>query len=146
MKIYLASSWRNTYHPLILQVLLDAGHEVYNFREPIEGDTGFHWSDVDPDWKKWRTKQFVEGIQHPIAQKGFGLDMKALNWAEAVVILFPCGLSSHLEAGHGAGAGKFVYALILDDSDLDVPELMYNMFTRICTTPGELVEMIAADA
>ena len=47
MHIYVASSWRNTYYPEVVQALRDAGHEVYDFRNPPSGDPGFHWSDVD---------------------------------------------------------------------------------------------------
>ena len=32
MHIYVASSWRNTYYPEVVQALRDAGHEVYDFR------------------------------------------------------------------------------------------------------------------
>ena len=34
MHIYVASSWRNTYYPEVVQALRDAGHEVYDFRNP----------------------------------------------------------------------------------------------------------------
>ncbi len=44
-----ASSWRNTYYPEVVAALRDAGHEVYDFRNPPSGDPGFHWTDVDPD-------------------------------------------------------------------------------------------------
>lgn len=53
-RIYLASSWRNTYQPRCLQLLREWGHEVYDFRNPPPpGGTGFAWDSVDPDWKKW---------------------------------------------------------------------------------------------
>ena len=35
-KIYLASSWRNERQPQAVQILRDAGHEVYDFRNPAE--------------------------------------------------------------------------------------------------------------
>ena len=31
MHIYVASSWRNTYYPEVVQALRDAGHEVFTF-------------------------------------------------------------------------------------------------------------------
>lgn len=34
MKIYVASSWRNTYYPSVVSALRDAGHDVYDFRNP----------------------------------------------------------------------------------------------------------------
>lgn len=58
MKIYVASSWRCEYQPIAVESLRALGHEVYDFRGAgtgwgeIEGaDGGFHWSEVDPNWK-----------------------------------------------------------------------------------------------
>ena len=45
-KIYVASSWRNEYYPEVVKVLRDAGHDVYDFRNPPSGDPGFKWSCV----------------------------------------------------------------------------------------------------
>ena len=33
-KIYVASSWRNEYYPEVVAKLREAGHEVYDFRNP----------------------------------------------------------------------------------------------------------------
>ena len=40
-KIYVASSWRNEYYPEVVEKLREAGHEVYDFRNPPSGDPGF---------------------------------------------------------------------------------------------------------
>ncbi len=29
------------------------GHEVYDFRHPRPGNTGFHWSEIAVDWQPW---------------------------------------------------------------------------------------------
>lgn len=34
MRIYVASSWRNTHQPEVVAKLRELGHEVYDFREP----------------------------------------------------------------------------------------------------------------
>ncbi len=46
-KIYVASSWRNTYYPEVVARLKEAGHEVYDFRNPTHGGNGFRWTDID---------------------------------------------------------------------------------------------------
>jgi len=46
-KIYVASSWRNPIQPRIVRVLREAGHTVYDFRNPAPGYKGFAWSDLD---------------------------------------------------------------------------------------------------
>ena len=45
-KIYVASSWRNQYYPEVVKALREAGHEVYDFRNPPRGGNGFRWTDV----------------------------------------------------------------------------------------------------
>ena len=39
-KIYVASSWRNEYYPEVVEKLREAGHEMYDFRNPPSGDSG----------------------------------------------------------------------------------------------------------
>ena len=44
MRIYVASSWRNeARQQATVHALRGAGHEVYDFRNPAPGDTGFSW-------------------------------------------------------------------------------------------------------
>ena len=45
--------------------------EVYDFRNPEEGDNGFHWSEIDPNWEDWSAQRYAELIDHPVAVNGF---------------------------------------------------------------------------
>lgn len=99
MKIYVASSWRNAVQPEIVNLLREKGYEVYDFKNPRPGDTGFHWSEIDQDWKKWTPEQFRQGVKHEIALKGYYSDMGALEECDVCVLVLPCGRSAHLEAG-----------------------------------------------
>ena len=129
MRIYVASSWRNERQPFVVQRLRDEGFEVYDFRNPKEhaheGDEGFHWSDIDPEWIKWTPEQFVAALNHPLATAGFKSDMDAIASAEALVLVMPCGRSAHLEMGYAAGGGIPTVILMADGE----PELMYKMAT-----------------
>ncbi len=100
MKIYVASSWRNAQQQSVVQQLRDAGHEVYDFKNPRPGETGFAWSDIDPDWQAWTPEQFREALRHPIALNGYISDASAMAEADACVMVMPCGRSAHLERGH----------------------------------------------
>lgn len=143
MNIYVASSWRNEVaHRAALNALRAAGHECYDFRNPVPGDNGFSWSQIDPDraWLK-DPKRFRSGLQHPIAQHGFGLDMSALRSADATVLVLPCGRSAHLELGYSVGAGK--RTIVLLDSPMSEPELMYLMCDAICVSSQEVIEQLA---
>jgi nucleoside 2-deoxyribosyltransferase len=136
MNIYLASSWRNKRHAEVLASLRAEGYEVFDFKNPAPGNRGFHWSEIDPDWRGWSPNAFVSALGHPLARAGFAADLKSLKGADAVVLLMPCGRSAHLEAGWAAGAGKPV-VLLLPIGESFEPELMYRLAAAIVTTIGE---------
>ncbi len=135
MKIYVASSWRNEYQPMVVEVLKSMGHEVYDFRNPKEGNTGFAWSDIDENWQDWTAKQYVKAMSHPVAEDGFKLDFDAMKWADCCVMVLPCGRSANTEAGWMKGAGKKVYVLQLMQQE---PELMYKIHDGILTHVHDL--------
>lgn len=137
-KIYVASSWRNEKQPQIVGWLRSAGHEVYDFRHPAPGNDGFAWSEIDPAWKSWTPQAFEKhALRDPIALKGFGFDMRGLDWADTCVLVLPCGRSAHLEAGYAIGQGKQVL-ILLDDKGFE-PELMYLMATHLVHGPADLL-------
>lgn len=139
MNIYVASSWRNKYQPGVVDTLRKAGHEVYDFRKPREGDRGFSWADIDPEWRKWSLATYREALTDPIAEAGFRSDMEALNWCDAVVGVQPFGRSASLELGWAAGAGKLT-VLYLDEGE---PELMVKMCDHICLTMDQVLAALA---
>ena len=57
MKLYIASSWRNTFYPEVVSRLRDEGFEVYDFRNPPSGAPGFKWHLVGEDWQEWSPEQ-----------------------------------------------------------------------------------------
>ena len=138
-RIYVASSWRNQYFPAVVEALRQAGHEVYDFRNPPHGGNGFRWTDVDPEAMDWTFEEYAEGLHHPLAERQFQADMDALEWASVCVLLLPCGRSAHTEAGWMAGAGKRVLVLIPEKSE---PELMYKLFDGVAGSIPELLRML----
>lgn len=138
-RIYVASSWRNEYQPMFVQGLRREGHEVYDFRSPRPGDDGFHWSEIDPDWQGWTSREYMASLSHPIAERGFANDWEAMQWADTGILLLPCGRSAHLEAGYFVGAGKELFILLRDENE---PELMYKLATGIFDQFGPLAERL----
>lgn len=141
MKIYVASSWRNQYQNLIVELLRSERHEVYDFKNPGEGKRWFSWSEIDEDWKHWSNPEYREALKHPIAQAGFDSDYNAMCEADACVLVLPCGKSAHTEAGVMAGTGKPVIVFMPEEQE---PELMYKCFTAICTHAKELTDIVHA--
>jgi hypothetical protein len=124
-KIYIASSWRNQHQNSVVRACRALGHEVYDFKNPKEGDYGFSWDQIDIDWKNWTPQQYILKLDTEIADKGFDNDMKGLIWCDTCILLLPCGRSAHLEAGWCAGQGKNV--LIFISNEKFEPDLMYKM-------------------
>jgi hypothetical protein len=139
MRVYVASSWRNEEaQQHCVRRLRQDKHDVYDFRNPIPGDNGFAWRQIDPD-REWLKDpaRFRAGLEHPVARRGFQLDMSALTSADACVLVLPCGRSAHLELGYAAGAG--CRTVVLLDSPVSEPELMYLACDAICVSLDEVV-------
>ncbi len=142
-RIYVASSWRNVYQPDVVKALRNANHLVYDFRHPEPGNTGFQWSEIDPNWQQWTNQQYIKALSHPIAEKGFALDYSAMQWADTGVLLLPSGRSAHIEAGYFNGARKPLHILLAQEPMQ--PELMYLMATSISRSIAELVHRLGFD-
>lgn len=150
-RIYVASSWRNDFHSAVIEVLVAAGFEVYDFKNPPNG-AGFGWEQVA--LKPWtatpdkgrvsapkdgvvEADRYLAALEHPRAVEGFNADFEAMdNWADTIVLVLPCGRSAHLELGWAVGAGKRT-AVLLDDPC--TPELMYKMVDHLSTSVFDLL-------
>ena len=139
-RIYVASSWRNEYYPEVVQKLRDSGFDVYDFRNPPSGDEGFHWCNVSDKWLDWTPEEYRENLMHPLAERQFGNDIKAMESCDICVLVLPCGRSAHTEAGWFAGKGKKVIAYIPTKQE---PELMYKLFDGIAVSLNDLVTLVS---
>lgn len=137
-KVYVASSWRNDYQPGVVQALSAHGFEVYDFKD----SEGFSWSEVDPDWLKWPDdrQKYLDGLEHPAAERGFNRDMEALDGADIVIVVMPCGVSAALEAGFAVGNGKPTAVYI---PAMREPDLMFAMCDFLCLTLDEVIAWAA---
>lgn len=139
-KIYLASSWRNLDQPFAVNILRGAGHEVYDFRNPVPGDIGFAWSDIDPDWLNWTPGSFIHSMASVVAAEGFNLDKTGLDWCDTCVLLLPCNRSAHLEAGYTIGQGKPTL-IVCSATDFE-PELMYLLADKVVPNLHDMVSAL----
>lgn len=139
-KVYVASSWRNPSQPEVVEALRAEGHQVYDFRNPIEGDDGFHWSEIDENWQEWDADAYIDALTHPVAIDGFGKDKAAMEWADTFVLVNPCGRSAHLELGWAIGAGKRTAILMLGENE---PELMYKLAGLVTPSLNDVLDWLA---
>lgn len=132
MIIYTASSWKNKYYSDVVKRLVSEGFRIYDFRSAIstEGQTqAFDWSQIDPDWEKWNTTDFLQVLEtNDLAANAFKSDLKGMQDADICLLILPCGKSSHLEAGYMKGLGKVLYIYM---PELERPELIYNLANDI---------------
>lgn len=133
-KIYLASSWRNPYQADVLKALRDAGHDVYDFKNPTPGNSGFSWAEIDPHWELWDFHDYREALKTDIAQRGFAADFRAMQWADTFVLLWPSGRSAHLEYGWACGAGKRAAILAYGDNEPELMIMLGDFMTRNLST------------
>lgn len=136
MKIYVASSWRTPRHDEVVKALRDAGHSVYNYREP----PAFAWEKVDPGWTSWNIKQYLDALNSKEASSGFWKDFDAMNWASVFVGVEPFGVSASIELGWAAGRGKTTI-LLANDKEVK-PELMLKMITFRTASLSELKNLL----
>lgn len=141
MKVYVASSWRCERQPDAVKALREAGHEVYDFKNPAPSQPGFGWKQVTPNPPPWSAEETREVLAHPIAEQGFAHDIGAMRWCDAIVMVQPCGRSAALELGWGAGNGKLAVVLLDDGQE---PELMLKVADKIATSLDEVVSFLKA--
>ncbi len=135
LKIYVASSWKNDFYPAVVERLRAQGYDVYDFRAD-----GFGWHEIDENWRMWTPAQMLDAHRHPRAVLHYRQDMIALEGADAVVAVLPCGLSAGMELGYAVGAGKHtvVYAPAIREADL-----MLKMADASTTDFEEVLQFLA---
>jgi len=63
-KIYVASSWRNEYYPEVVEKLREAGHNVYDFRNPPSGAPRFKRNCVSEGYMEWTPQLYRDMLHH----------------------------------------------------------------------------------
>ena len=143
--IYVASSWRNTIYPTVVETLRAAGHSVYDFRRPNGRTRGFNFPNfdrvaADQSAGDLAAADYIAALDHPAAAT-FDSHFNAMLDADTLVLVLPCGRSAHTELGWAVGAGKRTVVLL---DETCTPELMYRLVDKIATSLDELTEWLAA--
>lgn len=136
-RIYLASSWRNSFQPQLVRHLRLWGHQVYDFRNPSPDADGFSWRQATDkpvsEWSADETRKIL--LSNPRCAQGYMADSRAMEWADTCVLRAPCGRSAHMELGRMKGAGKFCIYYMADGEE---PELMSLMADAYVIDDNEL--------
>jgi len=62
-----------------------------------------------------------------------------MEWADACVLVLPCGRSAHTEAGWFAGRGLKTIVYIPEKQE---PELMYKLFDAVVDSIDGILELL----
>jgi hypothetical protein len=121
MKIYIATSWKmESVARDIAAILRVNGFEVDCFCDTSTGRYVFHWSEIG----NLNDLDAITFLQDARSQMAFLEDKKWIDWADAVLMLLPCGNSAHLEAGYAKGTGKKLF--IVGDFPAGQFDVMYG--------------------
>jgi len=131
------SSYRNRDSVVrLVQALRDHGYSCYNFcdepSDPLNPD-----AHPEEQMKVFEAKQNF--YDDPHFQKLFMRDLDGLKNAECVILLLPCGLAAHMEAGIAYGLGKRVVMI----GKPAKPETLYLMFRERYETAEDFLSSIA---
>jgi len=135
-KIYIASSWKNS--PFVRGLAVELrrrGHEVFDFTDTENRPDGLDIFVFSAgQWalqhgKKPDEIEYKDFLTWEPAIRAFESDKAGLDWANTVIMLLPCGRSSHLEAGYAVGQDKELF--IFGDLPLGEFDVMYG-FANQC--------------
>lgn len=122
MRLYIASSWKLEPELKVIAKELRKieGLEVDLFCDPASGRYIFYIDELDIPREKMSALTL---LQHWQVHKAADSDYAAIDWCDVLLLILPCGKSSHWEAGYADGIGKKVYVAPLENypmGDVDV--------------------------
>jgi hypothetical protein len=122
----------------ITKKLRNAGFNVFCFIEnKYEGDgVRFNPESNDPEEEMKILEAIKDWRNNKTFKKIYEGDMQALRDSQAFILVFPGGLSSHMELGAAFGMGKKCYGL----GEPEKPETLYFMFEEIYSDVESFVE------
>lgn len=136
---FIGGRWRNreaVEH--VLQSIRDAGKTAYCF---IENE--YHADGINIDTSKGsNVEAFMQNLEtiedwqtNPTFRKIFENDMNGIREAKETIIVFPAGLSAHMELGAAYGMGKKCYGI----GQPDKYETLYLMTDKMYPNIEEFI-------
>ena len=105
-------------------ILRTDGHEVDPIWDGSSERYVFNWGQITDIKEDLSCCDAISFLDDPRTQRAFKEDKEWIDWADALLMLLPCGNSSHLEAGYASGSGKLLY--IFGDFQKGSFDVMYG--------------------
>ncbi len=135
--------WRNRENVAnVVAAIRDADRSCFSF---IENDWSHHtgWNFSSEGTEEMMQQLESQSMDNPEFKEIFDRDMNGLKNSEAVVLVFPAGTSSLIEAGVAYGLGKPVYAVASPNSEFK-SESLFLIFDKIFQNLDEFKEFLEA--
>jgi len=144
MKIYIASSWKNSDSVRNMAVRLrKEGHKVFDFTDPecCKTEKFPHGKRPEP-YDPAKHKSYAALLRNGAMYASVMNNQEAIRWCDLVIMLQPCGLDAHCDWAYGLGLGKAtvicgqpragdtVYTHSWADKVLDNPEDVYEFIKK----------------
>lgn len=108
MNIYISSSWKNRDRVRALAIYLrNLGNEVYDFTDPNCRKTPEIPPEKYPDEFDPELHLYSEYINKPEWKQAVMENKKAIEKADFIILLLPCGSDSHADWALGVGMDKW---------------------------------------
>lgn len=135
--------WRNKDAINTLKdALRRAGKKVYCFTDNEYDSDGIKFErhdNANVEVMMATTEKLTDWQTNPTFRKIFETDLQGVRDAEALILVFPAGLSAHMELGLAYGMGKKCYALGAPEK----PETLYLMIDTAFPDTNMLVKELA---
>ncbi|MEO6761628.1 MAG: hypothetical protein ABI220_04615 [Candidatus Saccharimonadales bacterium] len=136
---FVAGRWRNRDAiNTVVKQLRDTGKRVYCFIDnSYNGDGISIDSSLESDTEAaiFATENLSDWQFNPTFRKIFEADMQAGRNADAFILVFPAGLSAHMELGVAYGMGKPCFGI----GKIEKTEPLYFMFNEIYPIIDEFI-------
>jgi hypothetical protein len=145
MNIYIASSWKNRSQVNeVARKLRNMGHKVYDFTDPCcrsaDGIPPEQYpKEFDPE-----KHQYSVYIHNPAWMSAVEEDFGAIQKAEIVVLLLPCGNDAHADFGAAIGMGKTT--VVVGQPKKGERSPVHTWANRVLDTVDELYNYIKVKA
>lgn len=107
MKIYISASWKNRANVrLLATVLRKANHEVYDFTDPLYRNMPEIPPESFPELFNPATHNYKDYLNRPEWKNAVSENRQAIEWADLIILLLPCGIDSTADWALGVGLGK----------------------------------------
>lgn len=112
-KIYVIGSLRKKEVRWMAEYLRALGHEVFDEWHAAGPRADDEWR----DYFKERGMRFSQALRSPFVEHIVEFDKRWLDWADAVVVIGPAGVSATIELHYAANAGKQPILFLPEDPE-----------------------------